>query len=135
MCVVYQYTHSRAERIAAQAGHQARVNKLVSMNGEGGRERDAELTPAVQQLCRNADAFVLVVNACHVTEEGIKLLLNFRECEFYFLDSPSTEIRSLDVTSNASLQHITDHTPPGVVMPTEWVCRGSRHPFSPSGSS
>ena len=65
--------YHRAERVAAQAGQQARVNKLVSMNSaqeEGEGERDAELTPAVKQLCRNADAFVLVVNACQVTEDG-----------------------------------------------------------------
>jgi hypothetical protein len=71
------YTATRAERLAAQSGQQARVNKLVSVDvtqsreGEGG---DAELTPAVQQLCRQADAFVLVVDACHMTEEGIYIL-------------------------------------------------------------
>ena len=63
---------SRAERQAASAGKRARINKLVSAYSEEEEEggRSPELTQAVQQLCRQADAFVLVVDASKLTEEG-----------------------------------------------------------------
>ena len=60
--------------MAAQAGQRARVNKLVSVYSssqeEGERETSRELTTAVRQLCRQADAFVLVVDPSNMTEEG-----------------------------------------------------------------
>ena len=63
----------RAEREAAQTGRQARVNKLVTVGSEDQEQGSGgctELTPAVQELCRHADAFVLVVDACYRTEDG-----------------------------------------------------------------
>ena len=39
--------------------------------GEGRNGGSAELTPAIQQLCREADAFILVVDPHHLTEEGV----------------------------------------------------------------
>ena len=54
---------------------------VYSARGDEG-EGDTELTPAVQQLCRHADAFVLVVDACHMTEEGKALTFSLSSSEY-----------------------------------------------------
>jgi hypothetical protein len=68
------YTSTRAEREAANAGQRARVNKLMSAvsSGQTDREgeREGELTPALQQLCRESDAAILVVDAGHFNEDS-----------------------------------------------------------------
>jgi F-box protein 4 len=65
------YTATRAEREAANAGQQARVNKLMSAVSRD-REGEGELTPALQQLCRQSDAAILVVDASHFSEDTVK---------------------------------------------------------------
>ena len=65
---------SRAEREAANAGQHARVNKLMSAVSSGQTDREGEgegeLTPALQQLCRQSDAAILVVDASHFSEDS-----------------------------------------------------------------
>ena len=64
------HTH-RAEREAARAGNQARINRLVSSAANPGqREGESELTPAIQELCRQSDAAILVVDSTNMTEDS-----------------------------------------------------------------
>lgn len=58
-----------AERKAAVAEGKARVNKLVSAYSSQHSE-GPELTQAVQELCQQASAFVLVVDTSKVEGEG-----------------------------------------------------------------
>jgi len=58
-----------AERKAAVAEGKARVNKLVSAYSSQHSE-GLELTQAVQELCQQASAFVLVVDTSKVEGEG-----------------------------------------------------------------
>lgn len=83
------YTATRAEREAASAGQQVRVNRLITGvqigGGEGGgggreeerreksEEEEAELTPQIQQLCRQSDAAILVVDPSHMTDDNVRL--------------------------------------------------------------
>ena len=66
----------RAEREAASHGTQPRVNKLVSPysgQGDGGGSgggNSVQLTQAVRQLCRQADAFILVVDPRQMEDKG-----------------------------------------------------------------
>jgi F-box protein 4 len=110
------YTATRAERLAAQSGQQARVNKLVSVDVTQSREEeggDAELTPAVQQLCRQADAFVLVVDACHMTEEALRLDLSMLQAMLHSNVSLTTPLLVLSCQPNVT----EDSSPPQCVPP------------------
>lgn len=57
--LVTLYTATRAERAAQAAAGQPKINKLISPYSDGS---GPELTQAVQGLCQQADAFVLVLN-------------------------------------------------------------------------
>ena len=67
--------YRRAERQAAASGAISRVNKLVSSYSEG---EGPELTQAVQELCQQSDALILVVNSSRMEGEGEREGLHLR---------------------------------------------------------
>ena len=64
--LVTLYTATKAERLAqsAAATNQPKINKLISHSSAD--SNGPELTLAIRELCQQANAFILVVNASNL---------------------------------------------------------------------
>ena len=73
--LVTLYTATKAERLAQTNTHgQPKINKLISPYSD---ESGPELTHAVQSLCQQADAFLLVINTANL--DSGKILTSSRD--------------------------------------------------------
>lgn len=67
--LVTLYTATKAERVAqAATDGQPKINKLISPYSDSA---GPELTQAVQGLCQQADAFILVINTSNLNSSKL----------------------------------------------------------------